>query len=126
MDSLPTTPDSNATALGQVSGDDEFPPQIEGSFEIELLSGATMTCSYDGLSSVGWALRQALDNEQWFGPRHRPRPKCDLIRNGHVLKGMATKIYEIFDGYADNERRLSLVLHFDTEGADTRDDADTS
>ena len=119
MVSLPTTPDSNATSLGQVSDEEEFPPKVDGTFEIRLASGRTMTCRFDYITSVGWALRQALDNEAWFDPRHGPPPECILVKGIEPVKFVQTKLCDIFDGYEEGERVLSLVLQaqVDAEGA---------
>ena len=65
MVSRPTTPDSTATSLGNVSGEDEFPPEVKGTFEIRLASGRTMICHFDGDTSAAGALRQALENQDF-------------------------------------------------------------
>ena len=105
--SLPTTLDSNATSLGQVSSDDESVPIGEGTFEIRFASGSTMTCRFDRITSVGWALRQAYDNEAWFDPQHGPPPKC-----------MQAKICDLFVGHGEGDRVLSLVLQAQEDAED--------
>jgi len=68
-----------------------------------------MTCRFDRMTSVGWALRQALDNEAWFDPRHGPPPKCILVKGIQPLEFVQTKLCDLFDGYEEGERWLSLV-----------------
>ena len=105
----PTTPDSNATSLGHVSDEDELLPSDYWTFEIRLFSGRSMTCRFDYMTSVGWALRQALDNEAWFDPRHGPPPECILVKGIEPVKFVQTKLCDLFDGYEEGERVLSLV-----------------
>ena len=116
----PTTPDSNATSLGHVSDEDELLPSDYGTFEIRLFSGRSMTCRFDYMTSVGWALRQALDNEAWFDPRHGPPPECILVKGIEPVKFVQTKLCDIFDGYEEGERVLSLVPQAQIDAEDAR------
>ena len=72
MVSLPTTHDSNATSLGHVSNESDWATGIEGNFKIVNFAAFTMTLRFDAITSVGWALRQALNNKEWLKPRGGP------------------------------------------------------
>ena len=115
MVSRPTTPDSNATSLGNVSGEDEFPPEVKGTFEIRLASGRTMICHFDGDTSAAGALRQALENQDWFAPGEGPPPNGYLVKGTEPVQFLDTLVCDLFDGHEEGARVLTLVLTSECE-----------
>ena len=68
----------------------------------------------DETHSVGWVLRQALDNQDWLKdlpirPKHGILWKVPPGAEPYVLRKMETKINDVFDGYLEDDRVLHLV-----------------
>ena len=77
-----------------------------------------MTCRFDRITSVGWALRQAYDNEAWFDPQHGPPPKCIFVKGIVLVRSLQAKICDLFVGHAEGDRVLSLVLQAQEDAED--------
>jgi len=118
MSSLPTTPDNDAAHAMEVSDEDDL-LDITGTFKIVNMAGGALHLRFDEMTSVGWALRQALDSPdpEWFKTQEE-RPKEGYLCKGRkVLRRLATKIYDVFDGYEEDNRVLTFVAGQAEEGA---------
>ena len=106
----PTTFDSGARSMG-ASDFDDFKLKVT----IRLIAcGQEMFVYPDEEHSVGWILRQALNNKDWFNdlpirPKHGILWKVPPGAKPYVLRNMETKIHDIFDGYEEENRIVELV-----------------
>jgi hypothetical protein len=90
----------------EVSSADDLPPIREGTFYIVKEDGQKMILHSDERTSVGWALRQAIDNPDWATSEAAPC-NYNLYRGLHELLRLSVKIMTVSDGYAEDQRVLS-------------------
>ena len=95
----------------EASGFDTFKMKVT----IRLIAcGQEMFVYPDEDHSVGWVLRQALDNKDWFKdlairPKHGILWKVPPDAEPYVLLKMETQKNDIFDGYEEEDRIVQLV-----------------
>ena len=81
-------------------------PDIREIFSTTNISGEELVLTYDNITSVGWALNRA--RLCWEKPE---QPRCEfmILKGLQILECMNTKLYAIFDGYEQGERRLTCL-----------------
>ena len=126
MVSLPTTPDSkpdsNAPSM-EVSDEDDLPPIREGTFYIVKEDGQKMTLHFDERTSVGWALRQAIDNPDWATSEAAPC-KYNLCIDECELTSLTKKIFRVFVGYVGAGKQRVLSWKREKQGKECNDEED--